>query len=191
MFYMYIFPPHVSDCVYQHCEISLESISNIRGVPAKPCAAWSTFLGFSKDSVMSMLSLSSLSRWEFSSQFKAGKGQSEDLSSAGQMLMPQEQSYFSTLCLTDSRALSTSALAAQGDMWRWWLLSNHQPQRCHPADKEQSQGWNSKWPGTFMGLLSERRPAKSSHPRAWRTFGLYFRWCHILEAASSHSILPS
>lgn len=32
---------------------------------------------------------------------------------------------------------------------------------------------------------------KTSHPSVQETFGSYFHWCHILEAASSHIILPS
>lgn len=32
---------------------------------------------------------------------------------------------------------------------------------------------------------------KTSHPSAQETFASYFLWCHILEAASSHIILPS
>lgn len=40
-------------------------------------------------------------------------------------------------------------------------------------------------------LLSERGVMKTSHPSIQGTFGSYFHWCHILEAASSHIILPS
>lgn len=32
---------------------------------------------------------------------------------------------------------------------------------------------------------------RTSHPRIHGTFGSYFHWCHILEAAGSHLILPS
>lgn len=32
---------------------------------------------------------------------------------------------------------------------------------------------------------------KTSHPSIQETFGSYFHWCHILEAASTHIILPS
>lgn len=40
-------------------------------------------------------------------------------------------------------------------------------------------------------LLSEQSVMKTSHPSIQETFGSYFHWCHILEAASSHIILPS
>lgn len=41
-------------------------------------------------------------------------------------------------------------------------------------------------------MLSALRSAmKTSHPSIQNTFGSYFHWCHILEAASSHIILPS
>lgn len=40
-------------------------------------------------------------------------------------------------------------------------------------------------------LLSERSVMKTSHPSIQETFGSYFHWCHILEAASTHIILPS
>lgn len=107
--------------------------------------------------------------------------------------MRQQRSYFSTYYLACSRPSINDFAQLRWHPYvvgKTTAIDKELGSEVSPSYSEAYQKPRPKSVWFFRALCSQRGAMKTSHPSIRGTFGSYFHWCHILEAAGSHTILP-